>query len=156
MRNALEPEYNTLLTIMSWQQTTSTVSIQIRMSVSCSLKTYSSEGHDRVEWEADWNSTVVIKNVTARCSNTIVVTYSAGINTMPGQRIQTSPLLSLRIYRESRQEILSLISYGEIIIHLANSPTHFQRRSLTTTFRWSISAKSLHQLDSRQTLQKAR
>ena len=47
------------------------------------LNTYASEGHDRIRWEADWNSTIVVNNVAARCSNTIVITHSAGINTMP-------------------------------------------------------------------------
>lgn len=47
------------------------------------LKTYATEGYDRVKFEADWNSTLVVKNVAARCPNTIVITHSAGINTMP-------------------------------------------------------------------------
>ncbi|EPE27396.1 (Trans)glycosidase [Glarea lozoyensis ATCC 20868] len=47
------------------------------------LKTYASEGFDRRNWEADWNSTFVVKNVALRCPNTVVITHSAGINTMP-------------------------------------------------------------------------
>lgn len=47
------------------------------------LKTFASEGHDRTTFEADWNSTLVVKNVAARCPNTVVVTHSAGITTMP-------------------------------------------------------------------------
>ncbi|KAH8594126.1 glycosyl hydrolase family 3 N terminal domain-containing protein [Bisporella sp. PMI_857] len=47
------------------------------------LKTYASEGFDRVTFEADWNSTAVVENVAARCPNTVVITHSAGINTMP-------------------------------------------------------------------------
>ncbi|EHL01880.1 putative beta-glucosidase G [Glarea lozoyensis 74030] len=41
------------------------------------------EGFDRRNWEADWNSTFVVKNVALRCPNTVVITHSAGINTMP-------------------------------------------------------------------------
>ncbi|KAH8689240.1 putative beta-glucosidase G [Phaeosphaeriaceae sp. PMI808] len=41
------------------------------------------EGYDRLQWEADWNSTLVVKNVALRCPNTVVITHSAGINTMP-------------------------------------------------------------------------
>lgn len=47
------------------------------------LKTYASEGYDRTTLEADWNSTLVVNNVAARCPNTVVVTHSAGINIMP-------------------------------------------------------------------------
>ncbi|KAH7417559.1 beta-glucosidase [Cadophora sp. MPI-SDFR-AT-0126] len=47
------------------------------------LKTYASEGYDRTSFEADWNSTLVVENVAARCPNTVVITHSAGINTMP-------------------------------------------------------------------------
>ena len=47
------------------------------------LKTYVTEGRDRTSLEADWNSTAVVNSVTARCSNTVVITHSGGINTMP-------------------------------------------------------------------------
>ena len=47
------------------------------------LKTWVSEGYDRDEYEADWNSTGLINSVTQICNNTIVVTHSGGINTMP-------------------------------------------------------------------------
>ncbi|KAL2076055.1 hypothetical protein VTL71DRAFT_998 [Oculimacula yallundae] len=47
------------------------------------LKTYASEGFDRNTLEADWNSTLVVNNIAARCPSTVVVTHSAGVNTMP-------------------------------------------------------------------------
>ncbi|KAG5657321.1 hypothetical protein KAF25_005885, partial [Fusarium avenaceum] len=47
------------------------------------LNTFASEDWDRTEFEADWNSTLVVENVARRCSNTVVVTHSAGINTLP-------------------------------------------------------------------------
>ncbi|KAF1992482.1 glycoside hydrolase family 3 protein [Aulographum hederae CBS 113979] len=47
------------------------------------LNTFASEGYDRSVWEADWNSTQVVDNVASHCPNTIVVTHSAGINSMP-------------------------------------------------------------------------
>ncbi|CZR61747.1 related to beta-glucosidase 1 precursor [Phialocephala subalpina] len=47
------------------------------------LKTFSQEGYDRLSFEADWNSTLVVNNVASRCPNTVVITHSAGINTMP-------------------------------------------------------------------------
>ncbi|KAF6823290.1 beta-glucosidase 2 [Colletotrichum plurivorum] len=47
------------------------------------LNTYASEGYDRTAAEADWESTAVVENVVRRCPNTVVVTHSAGINSLP-------------------------------------------------------------------------
>ncbi|KAF9872364.1 glycosyl hydrolase family 3 N terminal domain-containing protein [Colletotrichum karsti] len=47
------------------------------------LNTFASEGYDRTDIEADWDSTLVVENVAKRCPNTVVVTHSAGINTLP-------------------------------------------------------------------------
>ncbi|KAJ4258974.1 hypothetical protein NW762_008062 [Fusarium torreyae] len=47
------------------------------------LNTFASESWDRTNFEADWNSTLVVENVARRCNNTVVVTHSAGINTLP-------------------------------------------------------------------------
>ncbi|KAJ3962746.1 hypothetical protein N0V92_000538 [Colletotrichum tropicale] len=47
------------------------------------LKTFAAEGFDRVSFEADWNSTAVVTQVANMCNNTVVVTHSVGINTMP-------------------------------------------------------------------------
>jgi beta-glucosidase len=47
------------------------------------LKTFASEGTDRTAFEPDWNSTAVVTNVARECSNTVVVTHSAGVNTLP-------------------------------------------------------------------------
>lgn len=47
------------------------------------LKTWAMEGWDRVYFDNDWNSTAVVNNVAARCPSTIVVTNSAGVNTLP-------------------------------------------------------------------------
>ncbi|EHK25906.1 uncharacterized protein TRIVIDRAFT_198722 [Trichoderma virens Gv29-8] len=46
------------------------------------LKTFAAEGYDRVSFEAGWNSSIVVTNVADKCNNTVVVTHSAGINTM--------------------------------------------------------------------------
>ncbi|KAL5040748.1 hypothetical protein BDW71DRAFT_201916 [Aspergillus fruticulosus] len=47
------------------------------------LNTFASEGWDRTEYDLDWNSTLVVENVANHCSNTVVVTHSAGVNTLP-------------------------------------------------------------------------
>lgn len=47
------------------------------------LKTWASETVDRTSFENDYNSTVVVNNVASHCPNTVVITHSAGVNTMP-------------------------------------------------------------------------
>ncbi len=47
------------------------------------VKSWASEGSDRLSFEADWNSTVVVNNIADFCTDTIVVTHSGGVNTMP-------------------------------------------------------------------------
>lgn len=47
------------------------------------LKTWATEGRDRLAFDSDWNSTLVVNNVADRCNNTVVITHSAGVNTLP-------------------------------------------------------------------------
>lgn len=47
------------------------------------LKTFAGEGSDRTLYTLDYNSTGVVSQVARVCNNTIIVTHSAGINTMP-------------------------------------------------------------------------
>jgi beta-glucosidase len=47
------------------------------------LKTWASEGSDRIDLEADWNSTALVNTVAATCNNTVVITHSGGLNTLP-------------------------------------------------------------------------
>lgn len=47
------------------------------------LKTWVSEGSDRASFENDWNSTTVVSNVASVCPNTVIITHSGGVNTMP-------------------------------------------------------------------------
>jgi beta-glucosidase len=46
------------------------------------LKTWASEGQDRISFENDFESTKVVENVASWCTNTVVITHSAGVNTM--------------------------------------------------------------------------
>lgn len=46
-------------------------------------QTFASESFDRTSFELDGNSTAVIDNVAEFCGNTVVVTHSGGVNTMP-------------------------------------------------------------------------
>ncbi|KAE9967528.1 hypothetical protein BLS_006324 [Venturia inaequalis] len=47
------------------------------------LKTFASEGGDRVDLEVDWDGSAVVDTVAAVCANTVVVTHSGGVNTLP-------------------------------------------------------------------------
>ena len=48
------------------------------------LKTWVREGIDRTTLEADWNSTMVVKNVASICpGRTVVITHTGGVNSMP-------------------------------------------------------------------------
>ncbi|KAF3001609.1 hypothetical protein E8E14_006395 [Neopestalotiopsis sp. 37M] len=47
------------------------------------LNGYAGENMDRTTYELDWNSTLVVESVANKCNNTIVVTHSPGVNTLP-------------------------------------------------------------------------
>jgi beta-glucosidase len=47
------------------------------------LKTWAEEAADRTHLSSDWNGDAVVESVASYCENTIVITHSAGINTMP-------------------------------------------------------------------------
>lgn len=47
------------------------------------LKTWATEGFDRTSLLVDWNGTALVETVAASCSNTVVVTHSGGLNTLP-------------------------------------------------------------------------
>ncbi|KAF4438677.1 beta-glucosidase G [Fusarium austroafricanum] len=47
------------------------------------LKTWAEEAADREHLSVDWHGDDVVKSVAKSCNNTIVVTHSSGINTLP-------------------------------------------------------------------------
>ncbi|KAL2133974.1 hypothetical protein VTI74DRAFT_1277 [Chaetomium olivicolor] len=47
------------------------------------LKSWAEEGLDRTQLDTDWYGNEVVESVASKCNNTIVVTHSAGINTLP-------------------------------------------------------------------------
>ncbi|KAI4930015.1 hypothetical protein J4E85_004638 [Alternaria conjuncta] len=47
------------------------------------LKTWAEEGDDRAHLGSDWEGDDVVESVASYCNNTVVVTHSAGVNTLP-------------------------------------------------------------------------
>lgn len=47
------------------------------------LKTWAQEGVDRQHLDSDWHGNDIVASVASACNNTIVVTHSSGINTLP-------------------------------------------------------------------------
>jgi beta-glucosidase len=47
------------------------------------LKSWAEEAADRATLDTDWQGNAVVSSVASQCNNTIVVTHSAGINTLP-------------------------------------------------------------------------
>jgi beta-glucosidase len=47
------------------------------------LKTWAEEGLDRGSLDFDWNGNGVVESVANDCNNTIIITHSSGINTLP-------------------------------------------------------------------------
>jgi beta-glucosidase len=47
------------------------------------LKTWAEEAADRQHLSVDWDGDAVVESVASKCNNTVVVTHSSGINTLP-------------------------------------------------------------------------
>ncbi|KAH9215797.1 beta2 tomatinase [Leptodontidium sp. 2 PMI_412] len=79
------------------------------------LKTYAEEGADRTAYEAHWNSTLVVENVARRCPNTVVVTHSGGINTMPwAQNPNVTAILAAHFPGEETGNSIVDILWGDV------------------------------------------
>lgn len=79
------------------------------------LKTYASEGVDRRDLEADWNSNAVVNTVAAYCNNTVVVTHSAGLNVMPwAENPNVTAILAAHLPGEQSGNSIVDILYGDV------------------------------------------
>ena len=79
------------------------------------LKTFSQEGYDRLSFEADWNSTSVVENVARLCDNTVVITQSAGTNTMPWASLtNVKAILAAHFGGEETGNSISDVLWGDV------------------------------------------
>lgn len=79
------------------------------------LKTYAGEGDDRSLFEADWYSSAVVSEVTSVCNNTIVITHSADLNTMPwADNPNVTAILAAHLPGQESGNSLLDILYGDV------------------------------------------
>lgn len=78
------------------------------------LKTWAEEAADREHLSVDWDGNAVVENVASRCNNTIVVTHSSGINTLPwADHENVTAILAAHYPGEQSGYSLTDILYGD-------------------------------------------
>lgn len=79
------------------------------------LKTWASEGIDRIGLEPDWNSTAVVESVTSFCNNTVVITHSGGLNVLPwASNPNVTAILAAHLPGQESGNSLVDILYGAV------------------------------------------
>lgn len=79
------------------------------------LKTYSREGVDRLSFEHDWNSTLVVEQVAAHCPSTVVITHSAGVNTMPwAENENVTAILAAHYQGQETRNSIADVLFGDV------------------------------------------
>ncbi|KAK7229299.1 hypothetical protein V2G26_001469 [Clonostachys chloroleuca] len=79
------------------------------------LKTWATEGDDRFFLKVDWDGDKVVESVASQCNNTVVVTHSSGINTLPwaDHPNVTAIILSHFPGQESGNSLVDIL-YGDV------------------------------------------
>ncbi|KAF1925251.1 glycoside hydrolase family 3 protein [Didymella exigua CBS 183.55] len=79
------------------------------------LKTWAEEAADRDHLDVDWDGNAVVENVASKCNNTIVVTHSSGINTLPwADHENVTAILAAHYPGEQSGYSLTDILYGDV------------------------------------------
>ena len=78
------------------------------------LKTWAEEAADREHLSVDWDGNAVVENVASKCNNTVVVTHSSGINTLPwADHENVTAILAAHYPGEQSGYSLTDILYGD-------------------------------------------
>lgn len=79
------------------------------------LKTWAEEANDRAHLASDWDGDGVVKAVAAYCNNTVVITHSAGINTLPwSDHPNVTAILAAHFPGQESGNSLVDILYGDV------------------------------------------
>jgi beta-glucosidase len=79
------------------------------------LKTWAQEAEDRAHLSVDWNGNGVVESVAAYCNNTVVVTHSSGVNTLPwADHPNVTAILAAHFPGQETGNSLVDILYGDV------------------------------------------
>jgi beta-glucosidase len=79
------------------------------------LKTWAEEGADRASLSSDWDGDAVVESVASYCNNTIVVSHSAGVNTLPwSNHPNVTAILAAHFPGQESGNSLVDILYGDV------------------------------------------
>ncbi|KAL4745440.1 glycoside hydrolase superfamily [Aspergillus terricola var. indicus] len=103
---------------------------------------YAAESMDRLNFEADWNSTAVVNAVASYCPSkkTVVITHSGGINTMPwAENPNVTAILAAHYLGQEEGSSIVDILFGDINpsghlpYTIARNETHYNTGVFTLT-----------------------
>lgn len=79
------------------------------------LKTWAQEAEDRAHLSTDWNGNGVVESVASYCNNTVVVTHSSGVNTLPfADHPNVTAILAAHFPGQETGNSLVDLLYGEV------------------------------------------
>lgn len=79
------------------------------------LKTWAEEGADRAHLSVDWDGDGVVLAVAAACNNTVVITHSSGVNTLPwSDHPNITAILAAHFPGQESGNSLVDILYGDV------------------------------------------
>ncbi|KAI0018800.1 beta-glucosidase-related glycosidase [Xylariomycetidae sp. FL0641] len=79
------------------------------------LKTWAEEALDRTHLSVDWNGDEVVQSVAKYCSNTVVVTHSSGINTLPWtEHENVTAILAAHYPGQETGHAIADVLYGDV------------------------------------------
>ncbi|KAH7070922.1 glycoside hydrolase superfamily [Paraphoma chrysanthemicola] len=79
------------------------------------LKTWAEEADDRPHLSSDWDGDAVVESVASYCANTVVVTHSSGVNTLPwSDHPNVTAILAAHFPGEESGNSLVDLLYGDV------------------------------------------